>query len=165
MGLQRVSYFQKILWAQFLHLLMPRKTLKSINDDSYLWLVVTFRRPAEMSPRCVHGCRHHPPSLLFMTYILIVPLSPSGLYFRTIWNNASWAVVSGQNKRCQGHLWEEPLPRVDQGALRELRKAHQRRDSSKPRPFCLHRNGLLSIWLSVHLLFLLPSRGCKTHTF
>ena len=40
-------------------------------------------------------------------------------------------------KRRRGRLWEQPLAKVGQWALRELRKAYQRSDSSKPRPLCL----------------------------
>ena len=83
MGLHIVSYFQeKTLWAQFLHLLIARKKLKSISDDGCPRLVVTFPRPAANFYKMCAWLHAPPPSPLW--HILIFLLSSLGQYFRAI---------------------------------------------------------------------------------
>ena len=73
------------------------KNIKSVNDDWCLWLAVSFRRPATNFCKMCARLRGPPPSPL--RRILIFPLSSLGHYFRAIWNTASKAAVSGQNKK------------------------------------------------------------------
>ena len=103
------------------------------NDYVYMctndW-VVTFMRPAANFVKCMKPWCTSP--FTFIIYILIFPLSSLGWYF----------------KRCHGHLRVQWLPRVDQLALKELRKEAknvgpnswsvcQRKDFSGPRHFHL----------------------------
>ena len=87
----------------------------------------------------------------------ISEIPPPGLY------------LGGRNKRCQGRLWEQPLPRVGLWALREFRKETK----TGPLLGCVSKDWfqeaqtLTSIflrnWFSVNLLFLPPAFCRKSH--
>ena len=52
-----------------------------------------------------------PPLPLYHLYLDIPPFH-LGVVFQSCLKHNSWAVVSGQNKRCRCHLQEQPFPRV-----------------------------------------------------
>ena len=134
-----------ILWAQFLHLLISRKTLTSFTDDWCLWLVATFTRPAANFCKMCAWLHAPAPSPLWLIPWYF-PLPSLVQYFRAIWNVASWAVVSGQNKRCHGHLRQQPLSREGQWALRELREETK---NSGPQLRCTSKEWLQEAHISI----------------
>ena len=87
-GLQTVRYFQeKILWAQFVHLLMSREALKSV--------MVTSVPSSNLLQKRVLDCLYHTsfPSFTKITYILTFPPTSSERFLRAIWNAVSQAIV------------------------------------------------------------------------
>ena len=128
-----------------------------------LWLVVTFMIPAaNFSKMCAWLHVLHPSPLSFVPWYSPFPLWGSISELSEILSPE--LQLSGQNKRCPGHLWMQSLPRWacepwgDSGKKQRI-QAHSwgTYQRSKPRPFMSsHRN-----WFSVNLLFLLPTLCCK----
>ena len=92
--LQIVKYFlELILWAQFLHLLISRKALKSFMVTfCSSWLAVTFTRLAEaFCKKYVLDWRYSP----FTKITCLLTFSPASLeqFLRAIWDAISWAIV------------------------------------------------------------------------
>ena len=81
-GLQIVRYFQKILCAQFLHLLIPGTTLKSFMVMS---APCNCSKPSQDQQqtfvKCVPGCMHLP--LIFIIYTDIISLCLFGAVFHS----------------------------------------------------------------------------------
>ena len=85
-GLQIVRYYQeKILRAQFLHLLISRKALKSFMVTS---------APCDYQQPSAKMCAWlHVSPFTKITYIQIFPPTSSEQFLRAIWNAASQAIV------------------------------------------------------------------------
>ena len=82
-GLQIVRYFQeKILWAQFLHKLLSRKTLKSLT-------VISAPRDQQQASAKMYACT----SFTKITYVLTFCSISLEHFFRVIWNVFFQAVV------------------------------------------------------------------------
>ena len=84
-----VSYFQKMLWADFLHRLISRKALKILHDDVCSpWPAVAFMRLIAIFCKCVPRCMYLP---LQQNHINTWPSPLASLeeFFRPLWNAAS----------------------------------------------------------------------------
>ena len=92
-GLQILRYFQEvILWAWFLHLLIPRKVLKCFMVSLLLMTSSNLHGNSRiLLQKNVLHCTYS--SFTQITYILTFPPTSLEQFLRDIWNAVSWSIV------------------------------------------------------------------------